>query len=194
MRLVPVLVLMLLALASFGFSEMAQQPPPASAHVWRQSQKTDSARGITYNRFTLTGKFAGEAPRDVPNRPAFVVDCAPDRRSPKGRFAAGEFLVGVPLKIDYVEPAEIHGTSYFPKVKVKYRLNDAKEEQVNWAPGSDKPVTSVLLTKEMLKKIIRARTVQITANDEHGSPVVTQFDMPDAKPVVEACNMDDSKK
>lgn len=190
MRLAPLLVLMSLALASLGLSGMAQQPPPASAHVWRQSQKTDSARGATYNRFALTGKFAGEPPRDVPNRPALVVDCAPDRRSPKGRYVAGELLVGVGLRIDYVEPAEIHGTSYFPKVAVKYRLDDAKQDQANWTPGSDKPVTSASLSKDTFKKILRARTVQITVNDDHGLPILMQFDMPDPKPVIDACNVD----
>ncbi len=191
MRPAPLLLLVPLVLASLGFSAMAPQTP-SSAHVWRQSQKTDAARGITYTQFTLTGKFPKPPQPEVTNRPALVVDCAPNKRSRESKFASAELLVGVPLKIDYVEPSEIRGTSYYPKVAVRYRVDDAKEEQENWDPGTDKASTS--LSKDVLKKILRAHTLQITASDDKGSPIVMQFDMPDSKPVETSCHLNDSKK
>jgi hypothetical protein len=170
---------------------MAQQQQPSP---WRQSQKTDAAAETTYTRFTLAGKFLKSPQGAVPNRPAFVLDCAPGEEShrPKDRFITGNLLVGTTLKIVYVEPEEIHGTSYYPKVSVRYRMDNAKEELENWLQGTDK--TSVSLPKDSLKKMLRAHTVEITADDDRGLPVVMQFDMPDPTPVETACNVDDHKK
>ena len=189
----PVLPFLLvpLALASFGFSAiMPQQPSPAP--VWRQSQKTNTARGTTYTRLTLVGKFVKSPPMDDSNRPAFVVDCAPGKGSRKGKFVSADLLIGTAMKVDYVEPQEIHGTSYYPKIPLRYRIDDAKEEQGKWSPGADKD--SVSIAKDWLKKVLRAHNVQITGEDDRGSEVAMQFDMPDPKPVEEACNVDDGKK
>jgi hypothetical protein len=189
----PVLFFLLvpLALASFGFSAMTpQQPSPAP--VWRQSQKTDPARGTTYTRLTLVGKFVKSPQGDVSNRPAFVVDCVPGKGSRRGKFENADLLIGAAMKMDYVEPQEIHGTSYYPKIPLRYRIDDAKEEQDKWPPGADKASASV--TKDWLKKVLRAHNVQITGEDDRGSEVVMQFDMPDPKPVEEACNVSDGKK
>jgi hypothetical protein len=180
-----------LALASFGFSATApQQTPPA--HVWRESLKTDAARGTAYNRYTLTGKFL-KAPQqgDVSNRPALVVDCnsPKESRKAKGKLEAASLLVGTSLKIHYVEPEEIHGTSYYPKVFVQYRINDGKDEKEKWAPGSDNASASI--PKDSLKKMLRAQTVDITVNDGEESTIVMKFDMPDPTPVEEACNVDE---
>ena len=180
-----------LVLASLGFSAMAPQQHP----VWRQSPRTDSVRGITYTRFTLTGKFVKSPPEgDVANRPAFVLDCIPGKGSHphKGRFMAGNLLVGTGLKVEYVEPEEIHGTSYFPMISIQYRLDDAKEEQEKWSPGTDK--TSASIPVGSLKKILRAHSVELTAADDHGSPVVMQFEIPDPTPVEQGCGVDERKK
>jgi hypothetical protein len=195
MKQVPLLLLVPLALASFGFSALVpQQAPPAK--VWRQSQKTNPGRDTAYSRFTLVGRFL-KAPQgtvgDLSNRPAFVVDCAPGKGSRKGRFIAGNLLIGTSLKIDYVEPQEIHGTSYYPKVAVQYRIDDAKgPEKENWTPGTEK--TSASIPKDTLKKILRAQAVDLTVGDDRGSEIVMKFDMPDPKPVEDACNVDDRKK
>jgi hypothetical protein len=71
-------------------------------------------------------------------------------------------------------------------------MDNAKEELENWPAGTDK--TSVSLPKDSLKKLLRAHTVEITADDDRGSPIVMQFDMPDPTPVEAACNVDDHKK
>lgn len=195
MRLTSLLLLAPLALAAFGFPATApQQTSPASpAHVWRESPKSDTARGTAYNRYTLTGKFlrAPEHGGDISNRPALVVDCKPGKetRNGKGRFAAASLLIGTTLKIEYVEPLEIHGTSYYPKVSVRYRVNDTKDENEKWAPGADKASASV--PKEWLKKILLAQTVDLTVSDDSGAPIVMKFDMPDPKPVQEVCNVDE---
>jgi hypothetical protein len=60
------------------------------------------------------------------------VDCSSYNRSHRSKFWRGNLAVGDPLKIDWVEPEEIRGISYFPKVAVEYRVNDGKEEKENW--------------------------------------------------------------
>ena len=195
MKPAPLLLLVPLALASVGFSSIAQQQS-TSAHVWRQSQKTDTFRAFTYTQFTLTGKFARspQAQDDVSNRPALVVDCIPAKGTQrhKSKFLAGNLLVGTTLKIEYIEPEEIHGTSYLQKVSVRYRMDDAKEEEEKWSPGADK--TSVSVPKSALKKILRAHAVEITASDDRGAQLLMQFDMPDATPVEDGCNVDEHKE
>jgi len=96
------------------------------------------------------------------------------------------------MKIDYVEPLEIHGTSYYPKISIRYRLDDAKEEEEKWAPGPDK--ASAIIPKDWLKKILRAHTVEISGNNDQGSQLAMQFDLPASTPVEDACNVDDRKK
>jgi hypothetical protein len=190
MKPTPLVLLVPLALASFGFSTMPPQQTPA----WRQSQKTDAAAGgATDARFTLAGKFLKAPQGDVPNRPAFVLDCVPGEEShrAKGRFLAGSLVVGTTLKIIYVEPEEIHGTSYFQKIAIRYRVDNSKEELEKWSPGTEKASVSVPLG--LLKKMLRAHSVEITANDDRGSPIVMEFDMPDPTPVETGCGVDDHK-
>jgi hypothetical protein len=187
------LLLVPLALTSSGLSAMPPQLP-SSAHLWRQTQRTDAPSGTASTRFTLVGKFLKSPEGDISNRPAMVVDCVPGKASDhnKGRFVAASLLIGTNLKIDYVEPAEIHGTSYYPKVSVRYRINDAKDEEEKWSPAADKASASI--PKDWLKKIVRAQTVDITVADEHGSQIVMKFDMPDPVSVEAACNVDEREK
>jgi hypothetical protein len=176
--------------ASCGFAQPPTQPS-SSAPVWQQSQITDTARSLTYTRFTLTGKFLAPPHDQAANRPALAVDCIPGAESHphKGRLLATNLLVGSTLKIVYVEPEEIHGTSYYPKVVVRYRTDAAGEEEEKWAAGADK--TSVAVPKDSLKKILRAHGVAITAEDDRGSQFAMQFSMPDPTPVEDACNVDE---
>jgi hypothetical protein len=192
MKPTPLLLLVPLAWASFGFAQPAPQQP-SSAHGWRQSQKTDAARAIAYTQFTLVGKFV-TSPQGASDRPALAVDCiaGQESRGAKGTLLAANLLVGSTLKILYVEPEEIHGTSYFPKAVVRYRTDGAGEEEEKWSPGPDK--TSASVPKDALKKILRARTVAITAEDDRGSQVAMQFDMPDPTLVEAACNVDYHKE
>jgi hypothetical protein len=186
MKLTPLLLLVPLAWVA---GEVALPAQPAPAHAWLQSQTTDASRALTYTRFTLVGKFLTSS-QDASGRPALVVDCIPDREShaSKGKYLASNLLIGTTLKIVYVEPEEIHGTSYFPKIAIRYRADDAKEVQEKWSPGTDK--TSASIPKDSLKKILRARSVAINADDEHGSNLAMQFDMPDPASVEQACNVD----
>jgi hypothetical protein len=193
MKPTPLLLLVPLAWASFGFAQPAQQQP-SPAHGWRQSQKTDDARAMTYTRFTLVGRFLTSPQDVVPDRPSLAVDCIPGKESHsgKGRLLAANLLIGTTLNIVYVEPEEIHGTSYYPKVAVRYRTDQAKEAEEKWSPGSEK--TSASVPKDALKKILRARTVAITADDSRGSQVAMQFDMPDPTLVEDACDVDYHKQ
>src|SRR5271157_4514246 len=101
MKPTPLLLLVPLALASFGFSTMAPQQPS----VWRQSQKTDAVGGTAYTRFTLAGKFLKSPQGDVPNRPAFALDCVPTQSSAKagrlGTSPCGD-LRNLPAKVNRV--------------------------------------------------------------------------------------------
>jgi hypothetical protein len=186
MKPTPLLLIVPLAWASFGLAESASQQP-SSAHAWRQSQATDAVRSINFTRYTLLGKFLS-APHDAaPDRPALVLDCIPGNGS--RRFLAANLLVGRTLKIVYVEPEEIHGTSYYPEVAVRYQTDSKEGQEAKWSPGTDK--TSASIPKESLKDILRAHTVAITTDDDQGAEVVMRFDMPDPTLVENGCNVDE---
>jgi hypothetical protein len=179
-----------LALVSFAFSAVtAQQPGPTEG--WRQTERTDPVRG-DYTRYTLVGKFLKAPAGDSSARPSLTVDCSTHNRSHKPKFVRGTLVVGDPLKIDWVEPEEIHGTSYFPKVDVLYRLNDAKEDKEQWTPSTDK--TSASFSKSSLEKMLRVHTVEITAQDQGGASVVMQFAIPESSVIGQGCDVDQSKK
>jgi hypothetical protein len=187
----PLLLLAPLAWASFAYAQPAavQQAPPSNG--WLQTQKSDNAHTYTYPRFTLVGKFLTPPHDPAANRPALAVDCIPSGRSehPKGKFLAANLLVGSTLKIVYVEPEEIRGMSYYPKVAVRYRAGDEKDKEEKWSAGADK--TSASIPKDALKEFLRAHTVAIDVDDDHGSQVAIQFDMPDATLVEQSCNVDE---
>jgi hypothetical protein len=67
-----------------------------------------------------------------------------------------------------------------------------KKWEEKWSPGTDK--TSAAIPKDWLKKILRAHTVEITAEDDRGSQLEMQFDMPNSPPVEDACSVDNPKK
>jgi hypothetical protein len=190
MKLTPLLLLTALAFASLGSAQPAPQQP-SSVHSWQQLQKTDAANTMSYTRFTLVGKFLRPPHDPISNRPALTLDCIPANGSnpSKGKFLAANLLVGSGLKIVYVEPEEIRGMSYYPKVAVRYSTDDAKEEARNWPSGTDK--TSAAIPKSALKKILRAHTVTITADDNSGTELAMQFDMPDPGVVEGGCNVDE---
>lgn len=188
MKKLALLPLIPLACASLVFAQPPQQP--STTHVWRQSQKTNTADRYTYSRFILVGKFAPSRHGVGANRPALALDCIPGTGAHpvKGKFLAANLLVGTTLKIVYVEPDEAHGIAYFPKVVVHYQTEGAKDEEDKWSSATDK--TSLSIPKDSLKKMLRARTVAITADDDHGSQVAMQFDMPDPTLVEDSCNVD----
>jgi hypothetical protein len=188
-KLNPLSLSVLLAWTSFGLTQPA--PQPSSARGWQQSQRTDPAQTYTFTRFTLVGRFANAPNAKVGDRPALTVDCIPGTAShPKGRYLAADLLVGTEVKIVYVEPEEIHGLSYYQKVDVRYRIDDAKgEERDRWSAGADKASASV--PKAVLKRMLRARTLAITVDGHNGSQLPMQFDMPDPMPVEDACNVDE---
>jgi len=158
--------------------------------VWRQSQKTDAANTMTFTRFTLVGKFTQPQAAGT-NPPTLALDCIPASLShnAKGKFLAANLLVGTTLKIVYVEPEEIRGTSYFPKVVVQYRADGAKGEEEKWSASTDK--TSLSVPKDSLKKILRAHTVAITADNDQGAPVGMSFDLPASPLAEDGCNVDE---
>jgi hypothetical protein len=190
MKSTTLLALIPLLWASLAFPARAQQPPPSSGQAWRQTQVTD---GAPSTRFSLTGKFLKGPSGNVSNPPVLAIDCGSGRKANEGRLIAGNLLVGVPLKVNYVEPTEIHGTSYYPKVFVQVRMNDeAKKDKRQWTPGKDK--TSAVFAKYTLQKLLRAHTVEFTVQDEIGDDIVMQFDVPsDSKAVEAACNVDTKK-
>jgi hypothetical protein len=182
----PLLLAALVAWPSLGYSAPSPQPG-AAALEWQQSQRTDAADGSTYTRFTLAGRALASPQVAGSERPDLVVDCgsAAESSSRKGRLLAASLRPGVALKVLYIEPEEIHGTSYYPKVSVLYRTDEAKEEKEQWSMGSDK--NSVSVPGDTLKKILRAHTAAISASDAHGTQITLQFDLADASKVEQAC-------
>jgi hypothetical protein len=186
------LLLSLVPLVCISFA--AAQPAP-SDQGWGQAQKRDAADTYTFTHFTLIGRFANSAA--LADRPALTVDCIPRSSSGRAKFLAADLLVGKTLKIDWVEPQEIHGTNYFPKVAVEYRLDGAGGEQQQWSAGTDRVPTakpsdkdSASVPKDALKKFLRAHTVVITAADEQGAPLEMRFDIADPAAIKASCNVD----
>jgi hypothetical protein len=173
-----------------GFAQSAPQAT-ASPRVWRQSQNNDTARTFTHTQFTLTCKFLSPPHDPVADRPALALDCNPGSgsHSSKRRFHTANLLVGTTLKILYVEPEEIRGTSYFSKLALRYRTHGGKEEQDQWSPGTDK--TSVSSPKESVKQLLRAHNVAIMVDDNRRSQVAMQYDLPDPALIEQGCNVDE---
>jgi hypothetical protein len=191
----PNLLLLLAPLACPSPGIAASAPhQPSSELAWQQSEATNSAEAYTFSRFTLVGRFLTPLPDVVPNRPALVVDCIPAKESPRGKgtFLAGTLLVGTTLKIDYVEPELIRGMNYFPMVAVRFQADNVRDQEQEWPPRSNN--TSAAIDKGLLKKILRARTIEITAVDNRGSKVAMQFDIPDPSSVEAACHVDERKR
>jgi hypothetical protein len=191
----PTSVFLLVTLAS-ACCALAQTPQAASGHGWRESQHRDAADSYTFTRFTLVGKFLTPLPGQVSDRPALTLDCIPPSQSNRAKLLAADLLVGTTLKIQYVEPEEIRGTNYFPKVTVGYSTDDSKPEERRWEAGTDRIPTakpsdksSATIPTDALKKMLRAHTVAITVQTDQGAPVKMQFDMPDSKPLEATCNV-----
>jgi len=187
MKRTTLLLLMPLACASLGLADWAL-PQTGSPPTWQTQKITDDVSSISFTRFTLAGQFTA-SPGQAANRPALVVDCIPgDSAGSKGKLLVSSLQVGTKLKVVYVEPEEIHAMSYYPKVAVQLRTDDASQGDENWSPGTDN--MSISVGKESLKKILRAHSASITASDEHGSPLAMRFDLSDSKPIENACNLD----
>ena len=181
-----VFLFLVTAAAASGFAGATPQGSAAAAS-WQLSLRNDPARDYAYTRFTLAGKFVNTD--GAAAAPSMVVDCVTDKASHPltGRILSASVSAGIALKVIFVEPLEIHGTSYFPKVAVRFHTDDAREEQQDWSVGSDKTSTSI--PNESLAKILRARSVAISAEDSKGLPVRMQFDLPDSGTVRDGCDL-----
>jgi len=165
----------------------------AGVNQWRRSKDTDF-RGNVYNQFELTGKFIKTPGSDSIDTPSLLVRCRQARSGQEsgGKFSSASLRVGIPLKIDYVEPEVIHGIGYYPKVRVRYRLDEGKERQEEWDSGAEKNSSS--MSKDSLKRLLGARTVLMTVQDSSEADVTMQFDFPDSAEMESACRLGHPKK
>ena len=110
----PVSLVLSLVLTSVTFPALAQQQA-TSAPAWQQSLRNDPSRDYAYTRFTLPGRFVKPAADAATPAPTLTLDCvtARDSHPLTGRVLAANVSAGSALKVVYVEPLEIHGTSYF---------------------------------------------------------------------------------
>jgi len=186
MKPITFFMVLLTACAPAAIAAAAAQDSSAT-DAWQLSQRKDPARDYPYARFTLAGRFV-ETDRSG-TAPSLVLECLSDRDAHPltGRVISANVSAGVALKVIYVEPEEIHGTSYFQKVAVLYRIDGASAERRDWSVGSDK--VSTVIPNESLARILRARTVTITADDSKGVPLTMRFDIPEASAVREACDL-----
>jgi hypothetical protein len=184
------LLLAPLAMLLAPFITPGQQQAPSTGG-WQQSQRTDANGDKSSPQFSLLGKFLTRPKKDVGDPPALVVTCKP--HASRRKFSTAYVNVGAPLNIEYVGPDEIKaGTSYFPKVTVRYRLDDQKEEKEQWTPGTEK--TSASIPKAALEKMLRAHTVQIKVAEFHAGEISMQFDIPESTQVGTACGLPVRKK
>ena len=181
----------ILFLAAFSISGMAQQNP--SGKEWRQTPKSDATHDTPYTEFALAGKWVKWPQAEVSVRPSLILNCAPEVRfHGRGDLLQSYVLVGTALKIAYIEPEEIHGTSYYPMVSVKYQLDGGKTKMENWAPGPEK--NSVSIPENVVKELLRAHSLLIHANEKDAGEVSMQFDIPDPAQVEAGCGVDLHKK
>jgi hypothetical protein len=195
-------VVLLLVPASALAQKTAKQPaspqsaqPPQASQDWQSSPSTDPRGGVKTTQFTLAGKFIKRPGQGGPDRPTLVVNCNPEGRSiGTGRkLVSATLQVGMPLKIDYVEPSELIATmSYFPKVAVHYGLDNGKSDKDQWSAGADK--TSATFPKDTLTKILRSHTVVLAMNSDAESEISVQFDLPDSTLVAQTCGINLRKK
>jgi hypothetical protein len=183
-------VAVLFALLPFA---AGSQRPSSSPQAWQQSGKSDPSRGILTSQFTLTGGFVDPPHGKEPGPPSIVLNCEPLERKngTEGKFVSGYIQVGAPLQVKYVEPDQIEGNSYLPKVDLTYHVDSEKPQDVQWPPRSDK--TAVSLDKEAVRKILRGHTVVITVKDFFETPVVMQFDVPESSEVLSTCGIRERK-
>lgn len=193
MKLVPFPHLLPLVL-TLGMISTPRLQNSDSTKAWQQTLKAGDLPGTGRTRLTLNGKFTKFPQGEGSVRPSLAVDCTIAKHSGGARrkFGAATLLAGTTLKIDYVEPQEVHGTSYYTKVPVRYRLDDAREQRDEWPSGADK--TSASISKDLLKRMLRAHTVVITVSEAQASEVAMRFEMPDPAPVEEGCGIAGHKK
>jgi hypothetical protein len=172
----------LLALLTCSTYALAQSAPQAPG--WHERSETNAADSYKYTNYMLAGEYASQSATGA--APTLVVSCVPATDSGRGKFLSANLVAGMPLKIDMVEPEEIHGMNYFPKVKVEYRA-DGGSQHVNWSPGTDK--ASATIPKEDLRRLLRAHSVAIDARDAQGADVAMRFDMPDSASIRAACSL-----
>jgi hypothetical protein len=192
--------LILIVLLGSTALDLARTQQAAPIQGWQES-KPDDLIGEFRRQFTLAGKFLAPVQGNPADPPTLLLKCAPNRRSRgRGKFRVGAVVVGVPLKIRYVEVSERKGgLSYYPEVSVSYRLDESKPVNDDWPPRLDK--SSAEFDKAAFKEMLRAKNILITLADKDDREVRMQFDMPDsgAAPltsaqVAEACGVLDLKK
>lgn len=181
--------LLLLAFLTLPLSVRAQEPSHPS-HGWQKTDKPDPVRGSPATQFTLTGRFLDPPRGNVPGPPSIVLSCAISKHG-GGKFLSGYVQAGTPLKVEFVEPTEIHGTSYYQEITVEYHVDNEKPQNVQWSPRSDK--TSVALDKDAIKKILRGRELVLSMEEPFESHVVIHFDVPDSTDVLNACGIREHK-
>jgi hypothetical protein len=173
-----------LASLLLAFSPVVLAQPPG----WTESRESNAVESYNFTRFALEGTVASGASM----HPKLAVSCIPAANAgsgTRGKFLSASVHFGAPIKVEMIEPMEIHGLNYLPKVGVRYRTDGAKSDEKDfWTPGAEK--TSAVIPRDVLKTLLAARSVSITASDDHGTPIAMTFDMPDNAPVRAACNFD----
>jgi hypothetical protein len=187
-RILPALIVLAAGVMAPLAAQTASQPE------WRTAQKRDPGDSYDFTRFSLSGRFAAAASGAA--RPALTIDCIPPQGSRHGKFLVAALLVGKPVQIKYVEPEEIRGTSYYPKLAVSYRTDSGEARTENWPLGTERTPaanpadkTAASIPSDAFKRILHAHTVSITASDANGAPLEMHFDMPSALPVEAGCDM-----
>jgi len=170
------ILIVLVGSTALDFAARTQQAAPIQG--WQES-KPDDLVGEFRRQFTLAGKFLAPPQGNPADPPTLLLKCAPNRSGGKGKFRVGAVVVGVPLKIRYVEVEERKGgLSYYPEVSVSYRLDEGKPVVDDWPPRFDK--SSAEFDKGAFKGMLRAKTILITLADKDDRQVRMQFDMPDS--------------
>src|SRR5579863_715976 len=95
-------LILIVLLGSAGFDLNARTQQAAPIQGWQES-KPDDLVGEFRRQFTLAGKFLVPLQGNPADPPTLLLKCAPSGSGGKGKFWVGAVVVGVPLKIRYVE-------------------------------------------------------------------------------------------
>ncbi len=170
----------------------------AAQSEWKETSMNDPLHNVSFQQFTLEGKFLISPHRSSLSAPVMVLRCQPgEHRATNGHFIDGWIATGAVL--DSV--VQRNGAVRIP---IEYRLDDKKLQSDYWPQSTDH--SSVFLTGErfcgdcnlntlLYGHFLRhkrgkgdpVRKIIIGVPEYLGSQIQMQFDMPDPEHVAESC-------
>jgi hypothetical protein len=157
---------------------------------------TDPLRGTHYIQYESKGTYLTPPRRASPDStPSIIVQCQPDPKAYPGH-ARGKFLKGYV----YTQSVVDSGGASVGRVRVQYRRDDGKLQEVFWTASTD--FSSIFFPEIDFNTLMfghfmphkegtgnQTRKLVIGMEEFMGSEVVVQFNLPDETDVLESCGV-----